>query len=78
MLSLFLLVVLTVAYWEMKRANEMRASGAVQSSSEPKSWLYWLYNALGVGVIGYIAKAKSTEVGAWWLLILALLVAAIL
>lgn len=79
MLWFFILGVSILTYWEIKRAKEMRANGQMpQWRREPKSRLYWLYIALGFGVlavIGYLAKAKPAEAGAWWLLVLALLVA---
>jgi hypothetical protein len=82
MLWFFILIFPMLTLWSMKRSREIRADGELPPSRrQPKSRLYWLYIALAFGVLavlGYIAKAKPIEVGAWWLLAVLLLVATIL
>jgi len=82
MLWLFILVFSFLTYRSMKRAKEMRAGGELQPSRrEPKSRLYWSYMTLAfsvLAVLGYIAKGKPAQVGVWWLLVVALLVATLL
>jgi hypothetical protein len=80
MLWLTLLVALPLTFCNLTRAKATRANGPLQPNTEPMSRLYWLYHVLAfsvLGVLGHIAKAKPTELGAWWLLAAVLFGAAI-
>jgi hypothetical protein len=62
-------------FWRARRAREDAAERL--ASGELKSPLYWIYNSLALSVvvlIGYMAKVKPAEIGAWWLLVIALLI----